>query len=99
MGFKLSIKVAPNSGKQACISDKSGGIKIFLKSPPVDGKANKELVDFLSKALKIPKNHIDIISGLGSRTKIIEIGGNITLDTFFDIMGLSRQLVIAPDKK
>lgn len=77
--MNLSLKVVPQSGRQKCVLDKSGQLKCYLKSPPEDGKANKELIGLFAEALGIPKNHISIVQGLTSRNKIIAITGNVTM--------------------
>ncbi|MBW4640471.1 MAG: DUF167 domain-containing protein [Gloeocapsa sp. UFS-A4-WI-NPMV-4B04] len=46
---------------------------MHLKSPPVDGKANEELIRILTKKFDLPKSKIRIKSGLSSRQKLIEI--------------------------
>ncbi len=46
-------------------------LKIAVKAPPEKGKANQELIKFLSQRLEIPKGEISIISGLKSRRKEI----------------------------
>ena len=69
----IDIKVVPSSGKQLCTSDKSGKIKCYVKSPPERGKANQELVKFLSKKLGLPQENVYIISGETSRNKRMRI--------------------------
>jgi hypothetical protein len=51
-------------------------LKIAIKAPPEKGKANQELIKFLSKKLRIPKSEINIISGLKSRRKEILLKAN-----------------------
>jgi len=48
-------------------------IKIKIAAPPIEGRANKELLCFLSRTLKIPKSSIEIIRGLQTRIKQVEI--------------------------
>lgn len=50
-----------------------GALKIKLTAPPVEGKANKALIKFLSKHYKTPQTKIKIVSGLTSKNKIVEI--------------------------
>lgn len=50
-----------------------GTLKIKLKSPAEDGKANEELIQLLSKHLNVPVKKITIIRGKTSRHKLIEI--------------------------
>lgn len=76
----LRIKVIPKSEKN-CISeiieDEEGQtIKIRIKAVPEKGKANKELIKFLSKEFSIPKQNIEIISGKTSQLKLLKITWN-----------------------
>lgn len=63
----IKLSVVPNSRSQ-CVELGDEGIVIRLKSPPVKGKANDELVKFLKKLLKKP---VSIVSGFASREKVI----------------------------
>ena len=47
--------------------------EVRVKAPPIDGKANKELIELLAKYFQIPKRNIEIKSGFTSRSKIIII--------------------------
>jgi len=67
------VKVKPNSKKQEIAEESDGSLSIQLKSPPVDGKANKELITLLAKEFDVPKSSILIKSGLSSRNKLVEI--------------------------
>ncbi len=64
--------VIPNSKKQS-ITLFENTLKIHITKPPVEGRANREIVEFLSKALKIKKKQISIIRGAGSKNKLIAI--------------------------
>jgi uncharacterized protein len=55
--------------------DSAKHIKVYLNAPPVDGKANSELIGLFSKKLRIPKSDITIISGEKGKKKRIEIEG------------------------
>jgi len=48
-------------------------LKIKIAAPPIEGKANKELIDFLAKHFKVSKSQIKILRGETSREKLIEI--------------------------
>ena len=67
------VKVKPNSKQQQIIEEDDGSLTIRLKSPPVDGKANEELIKLLSKKFSVPKSDVRIKSGASSRQKLIEI--------------------------
>ena len=68
----LQVKVKPNSQQQRITEESDGTLTVHIKSPPVDGKANKELIKLLAKKLDVPKSQIRIKSGLASRSKLIE---------------------------
>lgn len=71
--MKINIKVKPNSKQQKIEAITEDNFVIHLKSPPVDGKANKELIEILATKFKVTKSQIIIKSGLTSKTKLIEI--------------------------
>ncbi|NEQ26697.1 MAG: DUF167 domain-containing protein [Microcoleus sp. SIO2G3] len=71
--MQKQVKVKPNSKKQTIEEFADGSLTIHLKSPPVDGKANKELIELLAKKFDVSKSQIRIKLGLSSRTKLVEI--------------------------
>lgn len=75
-GAAITVKVSPRAKKTevAGVMD-DGTIKIRLAAPPVDGAANDALIEFLSKVLKVPPRHIDIIAGATSERKLISLVG------------------------
>ncbi len=70
----VQIKVKPNSKKPRIEEDAGGGMTVYLKSPPVEGKANEELIARLAERFGVPKSRVRIKSGHGSRMKLVEIG-------------------------
>jgi uncharacterized protein (TIGR00251 family) len=52
-----------------------GRLKIRVTVPPEGGKANKKVVELLSKALKVPASNIEIVKGETSRIKLLRIEG------------------------
>jgi hypothetical protein len=71
--MQRKVKVKPNSKMQKVEEASDGSLIVHLKSPPVNGKANEELIKALSEKFDVPKSRIKIKSGLSSRQKIIEI--------------------------
>ncbi len=71
----LKVKVEPGSSKSAIVGPYGDGIKVKLTSPPVEGRANKELIDILSKTLKVRKKDIEIVSGQSSKNKVVRLIG------------------------
>ncbi len=75
MGEKIKIRVVPNAPKSMCVGEYGDAIKIKIAAQAMDGKANAELIKFLSKALDIPRANIRICSGETARDKLVEVDG------------------------
>ncbi len=69
-GLIATIKMSPNAKKNEIIKTDTE-LKIKITAQPIDGKANKALIEFLSKTFKIPKTSISIIKGETSKEKTI----------------------------
>lgn len=69
-GLIVNIKIAPNSKKNEIFREEEF-VKIKITAQPIDGKANKALIEFLSKNFKIPKTSIKILKGETSKEKTI----------------------------
>lgn len=94
MSLTLEIKVVPSSGTQRITIDKAGAIKLFLKSPPEKGLANKELIKFLAKELGVPQDRVEIIGGATTRKKIVKIHVPLSRDQALVALGIAKQLPI-----
>jgi len=75
--MQKKVKVKPNSKQQKIAEQPDGTLTVYLKSPPVDGKANEELIKLLADKFNVPKSWITIKSGLSSRQKLIEIDADM----------------------
>ena len=71
--MKVEIKVIPNA-KKSLIKEDNDCLRVYLHEPPVEGKANKALIEILAKYYNVRKRQIQIIKGLKSRNKTIIIG-------------------------
>lgn len=69
----LSVKVKPNARTSSLEQLEDGSWLATLKSPPVDGKANAELVALVARHFGCPKAAVTIKSGAGGRNKLIRI--------------------------
>jgi uncharacterized protein (TIGR00251 family) len=69
----FNVKVKPNSKQQAIILEEDGSLTVRLQSPPVEGKANKELIQVLADRFGVRQSQISIRSGERSRTKRVEV--------------------------
>ena len=68
----FTLRILPNSSKNEIIKSEDI-IKVKITSPPVDGKANKALIEYLSKSFKIPKTSFKIIKGETSKDKTLMV--------------------------
>ncbi|HBM14780.1 MAG TPA: YggU family protein [Lentisphaeria bacterium] len=82
----FKCRVQPGSSKNKIAGLYCDSLKITLNAPPVDGKANEELIKFLAKTLDIPKSSVLIISGLTSRNKSIRC--NLSKTKFLSMIKL-----------
>jgi uncharacterized protein len=71
----LRFHIVPNAKIDRVMGEHGGAIKIKLRAPAVEGKANAALHTFLSKELKIDERRIVLEHGHKSRDKIIRIDG------------------------
>ena len=76
----LKIYVQPGASKSSVSGEHDGYLKIRISSPPVEGKANEALVEFLSDALKVRKSRIEIMEGLKSSKKLLRISNSTMKD-------------------
>lgn len=77
--MKLALKVTPGAKKNEILGWEDDYpqvgrvLKVKIAAPPVEGKANKEIVLFLAKALGMSKSSIDVVHGTSGRIKLVEI--------------------------
>ncbi len=76
----FNVRVLPKSSKSEIIGEHDSALKIKIKSPPVDGAANAELIKVLSKYFNVSKSAVEILSGQTSKTKQIKIIGGKALN-------------------
>ena len=77
--ISLHVKIIPKANKNEIVDFENNLIKIKIKEIPDKGKANKELIFFLSKIFKISKSNIKIMKGKKTKNKIIQIT-NISIE-------------------
>lgn len=72
---KFTVRVHPNAARNEIIGFTGGVLQVRVSAPPVKGKANKELISFLSRLLGVSQSRIDIIRGHTTKNKVIAING------------------------
>jgi uncharacterized protein (TIGR00251 family) len=75
-GLLFKVRVVPRASKTGAAGLFDDALKLRLAAPPVDGAANRECINFLSKALKVPKASVFIVHGQTGRTKTLRVTAN-----------------------
>lgn len=71
-GLIVRLKIVPNSSRNEIVQE-GDFLKVKIAAQPIENKANKALIEFLAKKLKIPKSNIHIIKGELSKEKTLLI--------------------------
>jgi uncharacterized protein (TIGR00251 family) len=72
---KIVTQVQPNARQNEVAGFKDGVLHVRIAAPPVGGKANRELIKFLSALLGVSKSSLTIEKGVTSRRKLIGVTG------------------------
>jgi len=69
----LQVKVKPNA-RESVLEEGADGVWLArIKAPPVDGKANQELIALLARHFGCAKSQVEIRSGASGRLKLVRI--------------------------
>lgn len=71
----FSVRVQPRASKDEISGEISGALKVRLRAPALENRANEALIELLAQLLKTPESAVRILSGDRSRVKRIEIRG------------------------
>ena len=69
------VRVQPRASKDEIAGEMGGALRVRLRAPAAEDRANEALVEFLAQLLKTPRSAVRILSGERSRTKRMEIRG------------------------
>ena len=71
----LTLHIQPGAKKTEVAGEHGDALKIRLAAPPVDGKANAALLEFIADRLDVAKSAVTLKSGQTSRRKVVGVGG------------------------
>lgn len=71
----LAIKAIPNAPRSEIIGWLGDALKIKIHAPPVEGRANEALCEFLAETLGLPRRAVSVLRGDTSRQKLVRIEG------------------------
>lgn len=72
-GVTLTLHIQPGAKKSGVVGIHGDALKIRLAAPPVDGKANAALIEFIATALDVSKSQVTLKSGQTSRRKVLTV--------------------------
>ena len=71
----LAVKAIPNAPRSEVVGWLGDALKVKVHAPPVEGRANEALCEFLADTLDLPRRGVTVVRGDTSRQKIIRIAG------------------------
>lgn len=74
-GVLLTCRVLPSASRTEISELDDAAVRIKVTAPPVEGKANKAVADFLAKKFKLPKSRVKIVKGESGRRKTVLLAG------------------------
>lgn len=79
-GCIVSVRVHPGARQDGIDGFHNGALKISIKAPASDGRANEALIAFVAERLGLPRARVSLITGAASRTKTLRITGRTAAD-------------------
>lgn len=74
-GVRFAVRVQPRASRTEVAGPHGEAVKVRLGSPPVEGAANAELLEFLAKRLGVSRSSVRLVRGARSRDKVVEVAG------------------------
>jgi hypothetical protein len=74
-GIIIDVKVEPRASRTEVLGIHGNALKVKLTAPPVEGRANKQLIEVLSEYFGLKKRQLEVIGGSASRRKTVLITG------------------------
>jgi uncharacterized protein len=72
---RLRLRVVPGARRDGLVGRYADGWKVRVAAPPQRGAANRSVVALLARTLRLPEGDVTVVSGHGSRDKIVELAG------------------------
>jgi uncharacterized protein len=75
MGVRLTVRAKPRAKRSRIVAVEGLNVDVAIAAAPIDGRANEELVAFLSEVLRVPKRAITLVVGASGKNKVVEVEG------------------------
>jgi uncharacterized protein (TIGR00251 family) len=73
--IRFAVRVQPRASRAAIRGLHGDALRVWLTAPPVEGAANRALVELLASALRVRPQNLRIVTGASARTKVVEVEG------------------------
>ncbi|MGC8839196.1 MAG: DUF167 domain-containing protein [Anaerolineae bacterium] len=74
-GVRFRVRVVPRASRDEVAGLQGEALRVRLTAPPVEGAANRALVDFLARQLGVRRSQVHILAGEASRDKVVAVEG------------------------
>jgi uncharacterized protein (TIGR00251 family) len=88
-GVRLMLHIQPRAARTELAGRYGDALKVRIKSPPIDGLANEELLRFLGDLFGVPSGSIELVSGHAARRKSVRVQG-VSMEEAERLLGLAR---------
>ncbi len=75
LGVSFAVRVQPRASRPGIRGVLGDALKLALAAPPLDGRANQELTEYLADFFQVPQFAVDVIGGAQSRNKVVRVSG------------------------
>jgi hypothetical protein len=72
---RLRLRVTPGARRSGIVGRYGDAWKVRVAAPPEDGRANAAVVALLAETLELPRGSVTLVSGHGTRDKVVELAG------------------------
>jgi uncharacterized protein (TIGR00251 family) len=72
---RIPVRAQPRASRSEIVGEHGGALKVRLAAPPVEGAANRELIELLARTLGVPKSAVRVVGGETGRNKVVEVEG------------------------
>ena len=72
-GVRIAVRVQPRASRDRIVGAHGGALKVQVTAPPVEGEANRALVDLLADWLAVPRRSVTVVRGQTGRDKLIDV--------------------------
>ena len=93
LAVRVSQRASRSSFQGVLVKEEQPMLRIALHAPPIDGRANEELIAFLSRQLDLPPSSLEIIRGLQSREKLVRAIGVSADELNLSLQPILRRLL------